>query len=240
MVGRNNRRVWGWRYIEKGMNILDHGYSIESPVLFAGECDALLGTLEKATRTGRAGMRHLMSHRAVRELANDERLLRIARLALGGAAVPFRATFFAKSQEANWLIPWHQDTALPLAARFDDPQWVSWSLKAGVFYAHAPAWALSRIVALRVHLDASTRENGPLRVVERSHLIGVLTDQSVSDHVAKHRQTTCLVPRGGVLVMRPLLIHSSSKAKTGEPRRVIHIEYAYSLDLKAGLRLAIA
>jgi hypothetical protein len=83
MVGRNNRRVWGWRYIEKGMNILDHGYSIESPVLFAGECDALLGTLEKATRTGRAGMRHLMSHRAVRELANDERLLRIARLALG-------------------------------------------------------------------------------------------------------------------------------------------------------------
>jgi hypothetical protein len=40
--------------------------------------------------------------------------------------------------------------------------------------------------------------------------------------------------------MRPLLIHASSKARNNEPRRVLHIEYADSLDLAPGIRLAIA
>jgi hypothetical protein len=43
-----------------------------------------------------------------------------------------------------------------------------------------------------------------------------------------------------VLAMRPLLIHSSSKARAPEPRRVLHIEYADSLDLAEGIRLAVA
>ena len=40
--------------------------------------------------------------------------------------------------------------------------------------------------------------------------------------------------------MRPMLIHSSSKAKLEQPRRVIHLEYSDSLDLGSGLRLAVA
>jgi hypothetical protein len=40
--------------------------------------------------------------------------------------------------------------------------------------------------------------------------------------------------------MRPLLIHSSGKARTDAPRRVLHIEYADSLDLAPGIRLAVA
>lgn len=50
----------------------------------------------------------------------------------------------------------------------------------------------------------------------------------------------CLVGRGGVLSMRPLLIHASSKAEGSEPRRVLHVEYAASLELGDGLRLVIA
>lgn len=40
--------------------------------------------------------------------------------------------------------------------------------------------------------------------------------------------------------MRPLLVHGSSKAETDRRRRVLHIEYADSLDMGAGLDLAIA
>jgi hypothetical protein len=40
--------------------------------------------------------------------------------------------------------------------------------------------------------------------------------------------------------MRPLLIHASSKVLSDEPRRVLHIEYADSLDLADGIRLALA
>lgn len=209
-------------------------------MLSGGECDALLGTLEKSIKTGRAGTRHMLSTDAVNKLANDTRLLGIANEALGSSGLPFRATLFVKSGSANWLIPWHQDTALPVIGRFDDPEWLSWSQKSGIHYANAPAWALSQLVALRVHLDSSTSENGPLRVVPGSHPAGILTDRSVRDYVISHEPTTCLVPRGRVLAMRPLLVHSSSKARTETPRRVLHIEYAASLDLAPGIRLAIA
>ena len=129
---------------------------------------------------------------------------------------------------------------MPLATAFADLDRVSWSQKDDIRYAHAPAWALSRVVALRVHLDTSMSENGPLRVVPGSHRIGVLTDAAVSDYVKTHDHKTCLIHRGGVLAMRPLLIHSSSKAQTDAPRRVLHIEYADTLDLLPGVRLAVA
>src|SRR5438552_8335454 len=111
-----------------------------------------------------------MAHPAVAALAADARLLKLARERLRSSAIPFRATLFEKSGQTNWLIPWHQDTALPLTSSFDAPGWGPWSEKAGTLYAHAPAWALSRVIALRLHLDASAAENGPLRVVPRSHV----------------------------------------------------------------------
>jgi hypothetical protein len=60
-----------------------------------------------------------MRNSAVAALAADQRLLEIARSLLGMHAVPFRATLFEKSGKANWLVAWHQDTALPLETRFD-------------------------------------------------------------------------------------------------------------------------
>jgi hypothetical protein len=61
----------------------------------------------------------------------------------------------------------------------------------------------------------------------------------VLQYVSTHEVVSCLVPRGGILAMRPLLIHSSSKVQSPEPRRVLHIEYAGSLDLAAGIALAV-
>jgi hypothetical protein len=36
----------------------------------------------------------------------------------------------------------------------------------------------------------------------------------------------CTVERGGVIVMRPLTVHASSKATTAASRRMLHLEYA--------------
>lgn len=215
------------------------GYAIEENVLSSGECDALLNGLSDVQRT-RAGARHLMTNPAVAALAADPRLVGLASRTLGSQATPFRATLFEKSSQTNWLVPWHQDTALPLTTSFDAHGWGPWSEKDGIIYAHAPGWALSRVVALRVHLDASTIENGPLRVIPYSHTSGVLSDEGVLEHVKKHPQVFCCVPRGGVLAMCPLLIHSSSKTRNADPRRVLHLEYADSLDLCDGVRLSVA
>jgi len=218
----------------------DQGYWILENVVSHGECDALAMTLAADTNArGRAGARHLMATREVRELAYDPRLLHLAAEALGGRAVPYRATLFEKSARANWLVVWHQDTALPLAGKVASDEWGPWSIKAGVLYAHAPGWALNRIVALRLHLDAATRDNGPLRVVPGTHRMGILTDDEVFALARRTEPVHCAVGRGGILAMRPLLVHSSSKSRLDLPRRVLHIEYADTLDLAHDTRLAV-
>lgn len=220
------------------------GYAIIPDVFSAAECQALLLALE-GSAAGRAGARHLMVNPAVRLVASDARLVEVARQALGsGAAVPFRATLFHKSSKANWLISWHQDTALPLARKFDGPEWGPWSRKAGVWYAHAPEWALKRVLALRVHLDASTHENGPLRVIPQTHH-ALLRDDEVEALVAERAESAveCVVGEGGVIAMRPLVIHASSKIVNDRPRRVLHIEYAAAepdLKLREGIELRSA
>jgi hypothetical protein len=217
------------------------GFYIEDQVLSPDECDSLAEVLSKPYRTGnRAGVRNLMANQAVRSLACDARLLTQAGRFIGRRAVPYRATLFEKSGRANWLVIWHQDTVLPLESHFDSSEWGPWSSKAGVIYAHAPAWALNRVIALRIHLDASTKLNGPLRVIPGSHILGVLAERNVITHAYDSEQIECLAPRGGVIAMRPLLIHASSKVNGDLPRRVLHIEYIDSLDLGDGIRIAIA
>ncbi|NJN69407.1 MAG: phytanoyl-CoA dioxygenase family protein [Nitrospira sp.] len=138
------------------------------------------------------------------------------------------------------MVAWHQDTALPLEKRFVSSEWDPWSTKFGIMYAHAPAWALDRIITLRIQLDPCAQDNGPLRVIPRSHLKGVLSDSEI--HLtSKHEPLVeCLVPQGGVLVMKPLIIHASSKSKGGTSRRVLHIEYAPASGISEGIQLAIA
>ena len=216
------------------------GFRIDDGVLSSEECEALVSCLSNAkVSRGRAGARHLMCLPEVARIASDTRLLAIARREFRTEPFPFRVTLFEKSGKANWLVVWHQDTALPLRARFDAPGWGPWSEKAGVAYAHAPASALSRIVALRVHLDASTTDNGPLRVVPHSHVLGILTDEEIGGVANELGFVDCLVPKGGILTMSPLIIHSSSKARIDALRCVLHIEYADSQSLGQGIELAV-
>jgi ectoine hydroxylase-related dioxygenase (phytanoyl-CoA dioxygenase family) len=221
--------------------MLDSGYRITEGVLSFAECDALrLAIASSDQRHGRAGARNLMANHVVASVASDSRLLELAAEALGRPAVPYRATLFDKSYRPNWLVAWHQDTVLPLEAKIDSDEWGPWSAKAGRLYAHAPRWALERIVALRIHLAESTADNGPLRVIPASHHAGVLSHEQVLAMARPTESLDCLVGLGGVLTIRPLLIHASSKARLDLPRPVIHIEYADNLELRPGVRLALA
>jgi ectoine hydroxylase-related dioxygenase (phytanoyl-CoA dioxygenase family) len=167
-------------------------------------------------------------------------MLYLASQFVGATPIPFRATLFEKSEQMNWLVAWHQDVALPIKERFDDPDWGPWSVKDGVQFVRATASALERVIALRLHLDDSTSTNGPLRVIPASHRGGLLSAEQISERAAVEPPLECTVPSGGVIAMRPLLIHASSKSTDNRPRRVLHIEYADSLILSPGIELAIA
>jgi len=137
-------------------------------------------------------------------------------------------------------VVWHQDTALPLLRRIDSDEWGPWSTKAGVLYAHAPSWALERVIALRVTLDDSSETNGPLRVLPDTHRFGVLTDAQISELAQRGTPAVCTAAAGGVVAMRPLTVHASTKALDDKRRRVLHIEYAATLELGTHAELVCA
>jgi hypothetical protein len=203
----------------------DQGYSIVEHVFARTEMVGVIDTLAIDPRQrSKAGARHVLNVPVVRDLSTDPRLIDNAHTFVGAEAVAFRATLFDKSPTANWLVVWHQDTALPLRARVEDDEWGPWSTNAGVLYAHAPAWALEQVVALRVSLDDSSVTNGPLRVLPEMHRGGVYRDEQIQELARTTSAIDCVAPSGGVVAMRPLTIHASWKSSDAQPRRVLHIE----------------
>ena len=195
--------------------------------------------IRRSPMRSRAGLRHAMLFGSVRMIARCPPVKQLACEVLGPRAFPFRATIFDKSLDANWLVVWHQDTALPLRYQNEAPGWGPWSTKQGIPYAHAPAEVLSQILALRIHLDDSAAENGPLRVLPGTHALGVLSDDRIHELANEISVVDCVVPKGGVMAMRPLLVHASSKSRSEAPRRVLHIEYAASDSIASPLELDI-
>jgi len=147
-------------------------------------------------KRSRAGARHILSIGAVRKIAEDLSVLKIACAALGGTAIPIRVTLFDKSPSQNWLVAWHQDTALPLVEK-ETAGWGPWSTKEGVIYSHAPKHALERVLALSHSKYASRRCSHGFRK---------------SRSVPKSDGVVCTIAKSGVIAMRPLVIHASSKS----------------------------
>jgi ectoine hydroxylase-related dioxygenase (phytanoyl-CoA dioxygenase family) len=92
---------------------------------------------------------------------------------------------------------------------------------------------MNRILAIRLHLDESGPENGPLLVIPASHKEGRLSAEQVANW-KKTNGVTCTVPKGGALLIRPFLLHASSGCDVPMPRRVIHLEFAAE-ELPQGL-----
>ncbi len=214
------------------------GYAIYDAVFGGGEIRGLLGNIAGlAFARSRAGARHVLNHEPIGAIARDPRLLEIASRWLAGTAIPFKATLFDKTPESNWPVAWHQDTTLPLATKGDIDGWGPWSEKDGVPYARAPARAMENIIALRLQLDDCTELSGPLRVLPGTHARGILSDSEVERLVLTIAPMNCIARTGSVVAMRPLIVHASARLRSDAPRRVLHIEYARSLELEYGLRL---
>ncbi len=115
----------------------------------------------------------------------------------------------------------HQDVSIAIQPNAAAIQW-GITHKEGLSFVQPPVEILEQLVALRVHLDDCTLDNGPLKVVPGSHQQGRLTDPMIAKLRDHSGEIVCLVPKGGVLVMRPLLLHASSKMALPHRRRVLH------------------
>jgi hypothetical protein len=142
--------------------------------------------------------------------------------ALPHTHVAVQCTSFEKSVARNWLVPVHQDVAIPVAARIDHAALTGWSNKAGTWFVQPPAEVLAQLVAVRLHIDDCGVDDGALNVVAGSHRHGRLADAQAIALRDACGTVACPVPRGGAMLMRPLLLHASSKAMGASRRRVLH------------------
>jgi ectoine hydroxylase-related dioxygenase (phytanoyl-CoA dioxygenase family) len=162
----------------------------------------------------------------------NARLTAIVRELLGPDAFITKSIWFEKPQGGNWFVGWHQDISISVSHRAEVPGYSRWTAKHGMTAVVPPVAVLERTLTVRIHLDDADGSNGAVRVLPGSHRSGILSAQ-VDDEQA----VTCAVPRGGVMLMRPLLFHASSRSLTDRPRRVLHIELN-DLELDGGLSWA--
>lgn len=200
------------------------GYVVVAAVV-GGESLSELVNEVSSVLLQRAGARNLLSHAWCRSLAL--RLARHAAIAnaLEKDAVAISCTLFDKRAERNWSVGVHQDLSVPVARREDSPGWKGWTRKQGALFVQPPEDLLGRLLAVRVHLDDSTADNGPLKVVPGTHLLGRITEENALRLRDEIGEDVCVVPAGGALLMRPLLLHASGKAVSERPRRVLHFVY---------------
>jgi hypothetical protein len=189
----------------------------------------------EAVQLDAAGTRNLLNRFWCSDLAHALRADPDVAPYLPGDAVAVQCTLFAKSTERNWLVPWHQDLHIPVRERLDHPSLRGWSEKEDAIYVQPPIEVLQNLVAVRVHVDPCGSAHGPLRVVPGSHLSGRLPESSIPSMLATRGERLCCVERGGALILKPLLLHASSRATAPNQRRVLHFLFG-PRRLPLGLR----
>jgi ectoine hydroxylase-related dioxygenase (phytanoyl-CoA dioxygenase family) len=189
--------------------------------------DATVQNLGQQFDDARYPQRNLLSVPSVQALAKSRPVRKIMESVLGPKCFAVRGIFFNKTRSSNWKVVWHQDLTIAVRERKDCEGFSPWTMKAGILHVQPPATVMNTILAIRLHLDESRLDNGPLRVIPGTHKEGRLSTERIGSW-DKQNSITCTVPRGGALVMRPLLLHASSACVIPKSRRVIHLEFAAS------------
>ena len=144
---------------------------------------------------------------------------------LGPGARPVRALLMAKGEGQDWDIGWHRDTTFAVRAPRTVPGFDGWVDKGPFWQVQAPEGLVARVRSLRLHLDDSGPDTGPLLVKPGSH------------HGLEAEPVELHARRGDAILMHPLLLHASARPRTLTPRRVLHIEWA-AFELPGGLEWA--
>ena len=136
-----------------------------------------------------------------------------------------RSILFDKTPASNWPVQWHQDLTIAVREKIEMEGYGLWSLKGNIPHVQPPLSVLESMVTIRIHLDPTTEENGALKVISESHRDGIHPKKNFTE---KEQQNcvTCECNPGDILLMRPLIWHSSARSTSPSHRRILHFEFA--------------
>jgi hypothetical protein len=208
----------------RGQRFAENGFDVVPDVVGGDRCEVLADRVQALGNSG-AGSRALLDELWCEELAGQLRRNSELCALLPADAVAVQCTLFDKSPEKNWLVSLHQDLSIPVKSRVDSPECSGWSEKEGRVYVQPPVGVLEQLVAARIHIDDCPAESGALRVVAGSHSEGRLSRERAEELRRENGETAVPVARGGALIMRPLILHASSKVTELSQRRVLHFVF---------------
>ena len=150
----------------------------------------------------------------------------------GSSYFAVKSIYFDKPELSNWFVAWHQDLTIAVDKKTDLPGYGPWTVKQNNFGVQPPLSILQNNFTIRIHLDDTDQDNGALKVIPASHKKGIYRSDAIDWDI--ETEATCNVKAGGIMVMRPLLMHASNRTVNNKKRRVIHIEFSKD-DLAGGL-----
>ena len=136
-----------------------------------------------------------------------------------------KAIYFNKPSKSNWFVSYHQDLSISVKSRIKDKNYKNWTNKKGQLGVIPPLSILENTITFRIHLDKTDETNGVLRVISNSHKKGIFRIDNNFIASKEGKEIICNIDKGGVMLMKPLLLHSSQKSVSENDRRVLHLEF---------------
>jgi len=213
--------------------ILNDGFAVIDGIFTTEEVDSILQAISEVDTT-RPTFRKTADLFAIRqflkevpqtkELIFTARLITIISQLFGDDYFLTKSIYFDKPEQSNWFVAYHQDLTISVDKRLDLEGYGQWTVKQDQFAVQPPLHILENNFTIRIHLDDTDENNGALKVVPGSHLKGIYRPDNID--WTKETETICPVKSGGIMIMKPLLLHASNRTTNNNKRRVIHLEFS--------------
>jgi ectoine hydroxylase-related dioxygenase (phytanoyl-CoA dioxygenase family) len=213
--------------------IADTDFTIIENVFSETNLDAIIEAINKAD-TSKPSFRKTTDVFAIRQFLKEvhksipfifiERLKTIIKELLGEDYFVVKSIYFDKPENSNWFVSYHQDLMISVDKKIDIEGFGPWTEKQNQFSVQPPLDILKNNFTVRIHLDDTDENNGALRVIPKSHLKGIYRSETID--WTKETEIVCNVPKGGIMIMKPLLLHASGRTTNNKKRRVVHIEFS--------------
>lgn len=217
------------------------GYTVIDNIYTDHEVAQIINIIEKADTSGRT-FRKTTELFAIRQFLKtvpetvewifNEKLWFVISSVLGNDYFVIKSIYFDKPQASNWYVSYHQDLTISVDQKAALEGYTSWTVKQDQFAVQPPLEILDNIYTVRIHLDDTDENNGALKIIPQSHTRGIYRTEMIN--LNEEKEIICDVPKGGIMIMKPLLLHSSGRTTSKRQRRVIHIEFS-SMQLPAGI-----
>ena len=220
-------------YFLHAEQIINDGYTIIDNVFDEKEINSIVKEIDQAD-TSNTTFRITNDLFAIRQFLKElptiksyvfiEKFNNIVIRLFGDGYFVVKSIYFDKPEKSNWFVAYHQDLTISVNQRINMPGFGPWTVKHNQFAVQPPIDILRRNFTIRIHLDDTDETNGALKVVPGSHAKGICRLDAINGQTEK--EVFCNISKGGIMIMRPLLLHASNRSTSNKRRRVVHIEFS--------------